>query len=504
MLFETVRRARNRILGNEGMRYAAYALSAALASLILLLLAGTQILSWQWLFLLPTLTLSLGAYATWRKTPSLYQVAQRVDANLKLADTLSTALFFDGKDHSQEMCRPQRLQAEKITAGVDLRRAIPMRVPRELYVSALLALTAGSLFGLRYGLDRRLDLRAPLARIVQERLGYSVAKTAARDPQKPAQRDPKHPDEPGFSLEDSQQKGSGELDAAPDNALDNVGVPDVENKTASRRPDPSKLAQSTPLEGDRSNEDQPESASINPGNQQQQTGDGKKGPGAGKQGQGDDKQGSGNSENAGLLGKFRDAMSSLMNRMRQQSGANGAQQQQSAQNGQPKSQSGNAAQNGKQGQQPGDGQKDGAKDGQPGDDSQNAQNAQAGNPGESGQQPATKQPGSGIGRQDGNKDVKLAEQLAAMGKISEIIGKRSANVSGEVTVEVQSSNQQLKTPYAQRTAQHAEAGGEINRDEIPAALQAYVQQYFEEIRKQAARTGAPHAKKQPDSPKPGL
>ena len=77
-----------------------------------------------------------------------------------------------------------------------------------------------------------------------------------------------------------------------------------------------------------------------------------------------------------------------------------------------------------------------------------------------------------------------------MGKISEIIGKRAANLTGEVTVEVENSNRQLRTPYAQRDAHHAQAGGEINRDEVPEALQAYVQQYFEQVRKQAARQRA--------------
>jgi hypothetical protein len=72
-------------------------------------------------------------------------------------------------------------------------------------------------------------------------------------------------------------------------------------------------------------------------------------------------------------------------------------------------------------------------------------------------------------------------------------------------VEVENSNQQLRTPYAQRDAHHAQAGGEINRDEVPVALQAYVQQYFEQVRKQAAATGtAPRAKKRPDPPKPGM
>jgi hypothetical protein len=41
----------------------------------------------------------------------------------------------------------------------------------------------------------------------------------------------------------------------------------------------------------------------------------------------------------------------------------------------------------------------------------------------------------------------------------------------------------LKTQYSDRRATHGEAGGEINRDEVPLAYQQYVQQYFEEIRK---------------------
>ena len=98
---------------------------------------------------------------------------------------------------------------------------------------------------------------------------------------------------------------------------------------------------------------------------------------------------------------------------------------------------------------------------------------------------------SGIGKNDGNKDLKDAEQLAAMGKISEIIGKRSANLTGEVMVEVPSGKQQLRTPYAQRRATHVEAGGEINRDEVPLELQNYVQHYFEEIHKTAPAAAEP-------------
>src|ERR1017187_1780095 len=352
MVFETVRRARHRILANEAMRQAAYSVSAALASLILLLLLGTQILSWAWLLLLPAIALAAGVYVTWRSAPpayqgaqriehhlkladplptafffagvyvtwrsapSAYQVAQRIDHHLKLADTLSTAFFFAGHDRDGGMRRAQWSQAERIAAGVDPRRAIPIHMPRALYATGLLALAAGSLFALRYGLDRRLDLRAPLARIVQDKLGYTEARQAARDRRNPAAHDPKRPEETGFSLDEAGQKGPGELDAAPDSALDTVGVPDVDNKTGSSRPQDSKLAQSKQIEGEQNQSEEPEGVSANPGDQQ--SADGRKGPSAGKpgkQGQGDDKQAAGNpSENSGLLGKFRDAMSSLMNR----------------------------------------------------------------------------------------------------------------------------------------------------------------------------------------------
>jgi hypothetical protein len=504
MLFETLRRARYRILANEALRHAAYAATAALASLVVLLILGTQILSWPWLLLLPAVTAAAGAYATWRRVPSLYTAAQRVDHCLELADTLSTALFFAGRTPESNPAaadtrRVQFAQAEQVAARVDTRRAIPIRMPRALYSTGLLTLLVASLFGLRYGLDRRLDLRPPLARVMQDKLGYPEARQKARERKNAAAHNPDRVPETGLSVDDSQRKNAGELDAAKDSALDTVGVPDAGAKTGQTRPDASKLAQSTQLEAGQNESTDPEGISANPGNQQ--SADGKQGPGAGKQGQGDDKQGSSNSgENSGLLGKFKDAMSSLMNRMRQQSGPKGGQQQATSQSGQQKSGQGNSGQNGKQGRQPGDGEQAGAKDGQPGDDSQNAQSGQSGSPGESGQQAATKQPGSGIGRQDGSKDVKLAEQLAAMGKISEIIGKRAANVTGEVTVEVQQSNQQLHTPYAQRAAHHGEAGGEINRDEVPEALQAYVQQYFEQVRKQAATT----AKHHPDPTKPGI
>src|SRR6202043_2360515 len=124
---------------------------------------------------------------------------------------------------------------------------------------------------------------------------------------------------------------------------------------------------------------------------------------------------------------------------------------------------------------------------QPEAQQQSKSGAQQGAPGKSdsrsADRPNSPDGKSGVGKQDGDKTAREAEQLAAMGKISEIIGKRSASVTGEVMVEGASGKQQLKTQYSGKHGAHAEAGGEINRDEVPLAYQQYVQQYFEEIRK---------------------
>ena len=104
-----------------------------------------------------------------------------------------------------------------------------------------------------------------------------------------------------------------------------------------------------------------------------------------------------------------------------------------------------------------------------------------------------------MGKQDGLKDLKDAEMQAAMGKLSEIFGKRQQNLSGDITIEVSSGRQQLKTAYSSKTALHKESGGEINRDEVPLIYQQYVEKYFDEIRKADA---AAERVTTPGAPKP--
>ncbi len=179
-------------------------------------------------------------------------------------------------------------------------------------------------------------------------------------------------------------------------------------------------------------------------------------------------------------------MQNLLSRMKQQPAQSGNQQSSMEQNSkQGKGQQAGKQESANKGQQQSAGQKDGEQEGQAGDQAEQSQDSQGKGTGKNNSEQASKQAGSGVGSQNGDKSIRQAQQLAAMGKISEIIGKRAANISGETTVEVQNSNQVLHTPYAQRGAEHTQGGTEIHRDEVPVALQGFVEEYFEQLRRQA-------------------
>src|SRR5579862_3602317 len=489
MIPELIDGARRRYLRNQIVAQSANALSVALGGIVLLLLAGTQLLDWRLLLVVLLATFALVLYRTVRGTPSAYRVAQVIDHRLKLADTLSTALHFGATEPRDAMRAAQIAQAEKIARDVDIAQALPLEMPRAIYTVAALGLLATGLFALRYGLERNLELRAPLARLLMDRFGASTPDETAMHKKNAGNR-PESPKPTGLSLPDTEAKDSGQLDPASDSALDTVGVPDAVNDPLAKNESPSKSKGSAPgsekMEGEAGDSASSESADGNTGDPSAagQAGD-KQGAQKGSDGKQPSAANSG--ENSSLMSKLKEAMSNVMSKMRQSQSPAGSQQQSSQ---------GQNASNAKQGQN-NQGQKGSQNQGQQtGKESGDAQGQQAEGEGENGQSQQAKsggqsadpqsasQPGSGIGSQDGNKDARLAEQIAAMGKISEIIGKRSANVVGEVTVEVQSSQQQLRTQYTKSNAAHTDAGGDLNRDEVPVVFQQFVQQYFDQVRKQ--------------------
>jgi len=193
-----VRRARRRLFHNELLFQGANAGSAAMLALILLMLLGTQILRWEVALLLPLAAAGAGLYAARKRVPSAYRVAQMIDRRLALADTLSTAFFFGeckpSTPASPEIRSLQLQVAERMAASIDVRQAAPYSMPRSIYAMTALTLVAASLFGLRYGLTRSLDLHPTLAHILQQTFGSPERTEEAKKMRKTPRPEPASPD----------------------------------------------------------------------------------------------------------------------------------------------------------------------------------------------------------------------------------------------------------------------------------------------------------------------
>jgi hypothetical protein len=486
--------ARRRILGNEVLAQGANTFSAALSALILLLLLGSEILSWPVIVFVPLAALAIGVYRVRKRMPSTYQVAQLVDGRLGLDDAISTAIFFEHAPpdtHAHpDVLRVQREYAERAAASGDARRAVPYVMPRSAYLLAALMVAAVSLFALRYGLSRRLDLKQPLASFLPESLKPGHRTEQAANRQRNPKQVPQAPDENG---EGADQDQAAKSEQNPDQPAQTEAQSEAEGKQDSNAKMPGKQQGQQQPDSQMATDDQQqngENGSTNSDDNQ----DGQQGESKNSQQQsqqaGNKQEANSSNENSSIMDKMKDAFQNLLSKVKpQQQQSNGQQQDQKGQQG--KAQQGAKQQNGKQGQQQSGQQQGDAQEGENGEQAKNDENAQQQKgQGKSDSQQATKQPGSGVGSQDGDKAIKNAEQLAAMGKLSEIMGKRSQTITGEATVEVQQTNQQLKTNYVNKGAQHSQGGAEISRDEVPVALQPYVQQYFEQVRKQAVTTPA--------------
>ena len=485
-----VRQARRRVLSNQLFAQGANAGSAALVAFILLLLFGSDTLSWPVAVAIPLAAVSFGIYQVKRRMPSRYAVAQLVDRRLGLADNLSTALFFHEVDPGAPVApgirRAQFEGASRLAQSVEVRRAVPYMVPRAVYLMAGLAMVAGSLFALRYGLSRRLDLREPLANFLPESITGGKPVHRAGNERRKARQTPETPDDGSTpSNQDRPSPGQDpnqEFQTPGESTTETIAGTDAKSvpmQKPGERNDTEMASDDADSEG--------ESANGKNGEEGQDGQQGGKSAQSGKPQNGEKRDASNAGESSSLMNKLKDAFQNLLSKAKPQQS-----QQGSAQHGKDqKSASGKPQQgsqpNGKDGQPRNGSQQGDAQEGEDGQEAKNSENAQQGKgQGQGDSEQASKQAGSGIGSQDGDKAIRNAQQLAAMGKISEILGKRSANISGEATVEVQTTNQQLRTPYAQKGAEHTQGGAEISRDEVPVALQPYVQQYFEQVRKQPA------------------
>ena len=493
-MHDLIRRGRFRQASHLLIHAASFAAVIAMAGAILLLLVGAQILNWYWLVLLFAGSLAVSAYRSSAKLLSAYEVAQSIDRQLGFHDALSTAHYFSqhpDRATSVEFVEQHCKAAEDMARSADIERGVPFLMPRTAYVNLALVAVAFGMFGLRYGIHRSLDLGSPLVHINFEGLfGNPPLVANARSGKQPGDSNGRR--DPGAPVDPWEAK-TNDLDPATDAALQSVQDPNPNNARTS--PDGSAKADakssqelpqgSNPLDsGEKGESKLASDANANPS----AGADSKSGQQDGSKDAKDSKdanQSGSSGDNSSLASKLRDALSNLLAKMKPQSKQSGGKPNESSQ-----SPNTNPSQQGEKQQgdakSPGQEQADASANSQSEGDQQQGgtqQASQGKSEGRSNNQPNSPDGKSGIGKQDGDKAAREAAELAAMGKISEIIGKRAANISGEVMVEVSSGKQQLKTQYSQQNATHGDAGGEINRDEVPLAYQQYVQQYFAQVRK---------------------
>ncbi len=446
--------ARRRTWRQLLIRELVLAAAVGLGVAAIILLAGSGRIGWSVIPLVALGTLIVRMAIENRKRASTYALAQKIDRELKLFDTLSTADYFSGDAASlradPDVRTMQRARAEQAARSVDLGTALPMRRPPALYPGVILALAVAGIFLLRVAATGSFDTRASLVEGPLQALLQPAQKQAK------AEKKPGPGEEPGNGDQTSKQL---------DKNRDYAGEPEAQQEAEAETPEKPEAQKNEQQKGEGKGEPSAAEAQTpqNPPNLEN----------ASEQGKEQDGQ-----QQESLLDKLKDAVSDMMNKVKPSSGK----QQKSSQNGK------------KSEKQQGDSQEKSSDmdDKNPGDNA-DSENHNKGNEmdasGLSAEGEKDDNEHSGIGSQEGDKSARQAEALKAMGKITELFGKRAENVTGAVMIEVGSTRQQLKTPLAQRDATHAEAGSEIHRDEVPLEYEQYVQRYFDQIRRTTPTQG---------------
>jgi hypothetical protein len=432
------------------------ALSFLFGAAVVLLLLGTLLIDAHWLLVAAAAGLGFAAWRVRKRWISRYRLAQVLDQRLRLHDSLSTAWYLLSRDDPAQdaAAKWQIAGAEGAAAGIEPGRAFPVQWTSTWFIPASLAIVALGLFALRYGRSDRFDLRPSLLPLRLQQLfspGHAEANEIRRNTWKPNSENRQgtlYPDEAGTPMGDHPNELAG--------------------RTAEGREGANALGASSNAE-----------RALDQLQQEQQS--------ASEQQR--------NSSNS-LLNRMQNALGGVMNKLQQAVKPGDSRAQKNAQNGEQSpdeeknSQAGdaNAKANSQQQAQSSESQRGDTNGQQTASQAQAIEKTNSASQLGNAKQPANESGDnsqSGAGRNNGRKDLRDAEQLKALGKLEEIIGKRSASVTGDMTIEKSSGKQQLKTDYTNDVAQHSDLGGEVNRDEVPPEYQSYIRAYMEAMHKQA-------------------
>jgi hypothetical protein len=469
---ELLHKVRARTIIIQFLHRAIMAISSALMSFVLVYWLGA-FLPWYLITLVGLAVMSEFCIHFSDKL-DLYKLAQRIDREQSLTDYLSTVYIFEkvhqGIPHHEPSHIYTKERAEKLASQINLKEYYPVKVPHALTAALAIAVfLVGSIIFIHLeGLDWKFQTKAiPYT--------YSlVQKIEKKIQEKLREQEKQREDAKAKSSKDKVGDRKGKNSSAEAEAQAQM---DAAARARNENMDKSGSAGSA--------KDQQRDKET--AGQQSNSSEGTKQEGSNKEGQkGEPKEGQqGSNQNSSLGQKVASAVGNALQKIKEmfqkgdaQSGKDGDQNsdqesKQQAQQGNGKSPSQNAS--GGQGQDASSGEAKGEKSGQAAEGQAIAKGGQS----DSGE----KKKGSGAGNEEGDKAAKEAMEQEAMGKLDEIIGKRSENVKGEITVEALQGNQKLKTDYSQTKVQHTDKGGDITRDEVPQEMQEYVKNYMDQIHK---------------------
>jgi hypothetical protein len=488
-----VRSASRRRHGLLALEQFKSALTIVLAGAILLLLLGTQILDWYWLVLLALVGVTVGAFRFRSGRLSLYRIAQILDRRLNLSDTVSSAWFVLKTPAPSNATRQLQLRhAETVAAAVQPRVAFPPQQLRTWAPNGLLFLILFTLFAVRYFSHDQLSFRQTLLPIHfghPSKTEDAKLQTNSHEKQESALR--KTLDLPPAAatspLHESSNSETGSTIPGQKNELERkaissreAGQPNGQSNPNASQNTQGQQSPSADMSASNNLPNQPLSSSQTASQQSPST--------TNPSGRHDQQQPSKDTstEEQSLTSKLRDVLSGLLAKMQEGSsqqrgdaGGNRSHSGKQDRNATGTNQSDQSARN----NDSKEAQASSLQSQQPPQNAQTASNSPSkGSGNAAGHRSSDSR--SAAGRQDGSKDSKEAEELRAMGTLQEIIGKRSASLTGEMTVDSPSGTQQLRTGYTNRSGTHSGIGSQIDHDDIPLEDQQYVREYMKQVHNQ--------------------
>jgi hypothetical protein len=384
---------------------------------------------------------------TWRRRPSIYDAACRLDSAAVLHDRLSTAIYFGAMEHPEGMLRRQRQDATTRLARVDARGLFPIQLPATAGRALILFFVVAGLFV--YRMYYKPPMIALMQTAARSQLVQSILSPLLRVMEKDVQRAialvRSKPDSPADDVR------PGEATASADGlwqSSDEKGA-NPEDGQSSQEANIADQQGQQPMPGDQAAAKDGDSQQQEDGDQQSQSDEKKSG-----QASKDSQQGS-DSGNQSPSHSLMQALKNLLSNSAGQPMNNQASQQ--PPNGQGMPQSGNSHQ-------------PGAPNGDKKGDSRGSSDAK---------QKASQNSSNGAGSQQGNKDLLKDQATLPVNGVPDRVALESNGFKEQVRVRISTGTGTARLPVRDVSPTAVAVINGAEQENIPARYRLYVQRYFE-------------------------